>query len=94
MATGATHNYFGNDHWHELAPGLKRIEDATELRRRILLAFERAEMEENPDEREALMSFVIVGGGPTGVEMAGRSAGNSGTRKLSESVNKASRNPQ
>jgi len=71
VATGATHNYFGNDHWHDLAPGLKRIEDATELRRRILLAFERAEMEEDPERRAALMTFVIVGGGPTGVEMAG-----------------------
>ena len=71
VATGATHNYFGNDHWQKIAPGLKRIEDATELRRRILLAFERAEMEEDPDRRKALMTFVIVGGGPTGVEMAG-----------------------
>lgn len=71
IATGATHNYFGNEHWHRLAPGLKRIEDATELRRRILLAFERAEMEEDADRRAALMTFVIVGGGPTGVEMAG-----------------------
>jgi len=71
VATGATHNYFGNDHWHQFAPGLKRIEDATELRRRILLAFERAEMEDDPGRRAALMTFVIVGGGPTGVEMAG-----------------------
>jgi len=71
VATGATHNYFGNDDWHELAPGLKRIEDALELRRRILLAFERAEMEDDPARREAMMTFVIVGGGPTGVEMAG-----------------------
>ena len=71
VATGATHNYFGNDHWREFAPGLKRIEDATELRRRILMAFELAEMEENPDERDALMTFVVVGGGPAGVEMAG-----------------------
>lgn len=71
VATGATHNYFGNDQWRDIAPGLKRIEDATELRRRILLAFERAEMEEDPERRNALMTFVIVGGGPTGVEMAG-----------------------
>jgi len=71
VATGATHNYFGNEHWQEIAPGLKRIEDATEVRRRILLAFERAEMEEDPERRKALMTFVIVGGGPTGVEMAG-----------------------
>lgn len=71
VSTGATHNYFGNDQWRDIAPGLKRIEDATELRRRILLAFERAEMEEDPERRNALMTFVIVGGGPTGVEMAG-----------------------
>lgn len=74
VATGATHNYFGRDDWHDLAPGLKRIEDATELRRRILLAFERAEMEDDPERRKALMTFVIVGGGPTGVEMAGAMA--------------------
>lgn len=71
VATGATHNYFGRKDWHELAPGLKTIEDSTRLRRRILVAFERAEMEEDPEQRDALMTFVIVGGGPTGVEMAG-----------------------
>ena len=71
VATGATHNYFGKAHWHEMAPGLKTIEDSTELRRRILVAFERAEMEDDPSRRQALMTFVIVGGGPTGVEMAG-----------------------
>jgi len=71
IATGATHSYFGNDEWAEVAPGLKRIEDATHVRRRILLAFEKAEMSDDPDEREALLTFVIVGGGPTGVEMAG-----------------------
>ncbi|MCG5498920.1 NAD(P)/FAD-dependent oxidoreductase [Ectothiorhodospira variabilis] len=71
VATGATHNYFGKDHWQQWAPGLKRIEDAIELRRRILLAFEQAEMEEDIATREALMTFVVVGGGPAGVEMAG-----------------------
>ena len=71
VATGATHNYFGNDEWQRFAPGLKRIEDATDLRRRTLLAFERAENEEDPERRAALMTFVIIGAGPTGVEMAG-----------------------
>ena len=71
LATGATHAYFGNDHWEEHAPGLKSIEDALDIRRRILLAFERAELTEDPDERERLMTFVVVGAGPTGVEMAG-----------------------
>ena len=71
IATGATHNYFGHDEWQPFAPGLKRIEDATDLRRRILLAFERAEIEDDAERRTALMTFVIVGAGPTGVEMAG-----------------------
>ncbi len=71
VATGATHSYFSHDDWAKYAPGLKRIDDATLLRRRILLAFEKAEIEEDPDERERLLSFVIIGGGPTGVEMAG-----------------------
>jgi NADH dehydrogenase len=71
LATGARHAYFGHDEWKLLAPGLKRIEDATEIRRRILLAFERAESEADADERRRLMSLVIVGGGPTGVELAG-----------------------
>jgi NADH:ubiquinone reductase (H+-translocating) len=70
VATGAEHAYFGND-WSSYAPGLKTIDDATYLRRRILLAFERAETEPDPDERSRLLSFVVVGGGPTGVEMAG-----------------------
>jgi NADH:quinone reductase (non-electrogenic) len=70
IATGAEHAYFGND-WASYAPGLKTIDDATYLRRRILLAFERAETEPDPDERRRLLSFVVVGGGPTGVEMAG-----------------------
>jgi NADH dehydrogenase len=71
VATGATHHYFGNDKWAELAPGLKSIEDATEIRRKVLLAFERAERETDPAERARLLTFVVVGGGPTGVEMAG-----------------------
>ena len=71
LATGARHAYFGHDDWEVLAPELKRIEDATEIRRRILLAFEHAENETNPDERRRLMNLVIVGGGPTGVELAG-----------------------
>ena len=71
LATGATHHYFGNDPWAPLAPGLKTIEDATEIRRRILWAFERAEREPDPEQRRAWLNFVIVGGGPTGVELAG-----------------------
>jgi NADH dehydrogenase/putative oxidoreductase len=71
LATGATHSYFGKDHWAPYAPGLKRVEDAIEIRRRILTAFEHAEASDNPAEREALLTFLIVGGGPTGVELAG-----------------------
>lgn len=71
VATGATHSYFGRDDWERKAPGLKTLEDATEIRRRFLLAFERAEMEADPARRRALLTFVVVGGGPTGVEMAG-----------------------
>jgi NADH dehydrogenase FAD-containing subunit/uncharacterized membrane protein YphA (DoxX/SURF4 family) len=71
LATGASHSYFGRDEWAPFAPGLKRIEDATELRSRLLLAFERAETTEDPVEREALLTFLIVGAGPTGVELAG-----------------------
>jgi len=71
LATGARHAYFGHNDWAEFAPGLKTIDDATYLRRRILLAFERAENETDVDERRRLMTFVVVGGGPTGVEMAG-----------------------
>jgi NADH dehydrogenase len=71
IATGARHAYFGNDHWAAHAPGLKTIDDATYLRRRILLAFEKAETESDPLERRRLLNFVIVGGGATGVEMAG-----------------------
>lgn len=74
LATGARHAYFGHDEWERFAPGLKRIEDATEIRRRILLAFEQAECEAHEDERRRLMNFIVVGGGPTGVEMAGAMA--------------------
>jgi NADH:ubiquinone reductase (H+-translocating) len=71
LATGATHSYFGHDEWAEVAPGLKRIEDATRIRRRILIAFEQAEFATDAIERRRLLTFAIVGGGPTGVEMAG-----------------------
>ena len=71
LATGVRHAYFGHDDWEPFAPGLKRIEEATEIRRRILLAFEQAENETDADERQRLMNLVIVGGGPTGVELAG-----------------------
>lgn len=71
LATGATHHYFGHEDWARWAPGLKTIEDATGIRARILDAFERAERERDPAKREALLTFVIVGGGPTGVELAG-----------------------
>jgi NADH dehydrogenase len=71
IATGATHHYFGNDQWARLAPGLKTIEDATAIRGRVLLAFEQAERETDPEKRHQYLHFVIVGGGPTGVELAG-----------------------
>jgi NADH:ubiquinone reductase (H+-translocating) len=71
VATGARHAYFGRDEWEEVAPGLKRVEDATAIRRRLLLAFERAESEPDEAERRRLLNFVVIGGGPTGVEMAG-----------------------
>jgi NADH dehydrogenase len=71
VATGATHAYFGRDHWRAVAPGLKTLEDALEIRRRMLLAFERAEREPDPVRRQALLTFVVIGGGPTGVELAG-----------------------
>src|SRR5918993_5586668 len=71
VSTGARHSYFGHDEWAPFAPGLKTIDDATEIRRRILIAFEAAEREAVPHLREAWMTFVIVGGGPTGVELAG-----------------------
>jgi NADH:quinone reductase (non-electrogenic) len=71
LATGARHAYFGHDDWAHYAPGLKRIDDATAIRRRILLAFEKAETESDPGRRRTLLNFIVVGGGPTGVEMAG-----------------------
>ena len=71
VATGASHQYFGHDDWEKFAPGLKTVEDATHMRRRILLAFEAAEREPDPQKLHAWMTFVIVGGGPTGVELAG-----------------------
>jgi NADH dehydrogenase FAD-containing subunit/uncharacterized membrane protein YphA (DoxX/SURF4 family) len=71
LATGATHSYFGKDEWARFAPGIKRIEDALEIRRRILTAFERAEAARSEQDRKALLTFLIVGGGPTGVELAG-----------------------
>src|SRR5207248_348835 len=71
LATGARHSYFGHDDWEKLAPGLKSLEDAVELRRRILMAFEYAEKIEDEAARRAAMNFVIIGGGPTGLELAG-----------------------
>jgi NADH dehydrogenase len=71
VAAGATHAYFGHDGWRRTAPGLKTLEDALDIRRRVLIAFERAEREQDAARRQALLTFVVVGGGPTGVEMAG-----------------------
>lgn len=71
VAAGSSHQYFGHDEWEEFAPGLKTVDDATDIRRRILLAFETAEREPDPDKVRALLTFVIVGGGPTGAELAG-----------------------
>ena len=71
LATGARHAYFGHDEWEPFAPGLKTLEDGTTIRRRILLAFERAERESDPQRRDAQLTFVIIGAGPTGVELAG-----------------------
>ena len=71
LATGAQHNYFGNDHWERFAPGLKKIDDATEIRRRILMAFERAEIDGKTSDHKERLNFVVVGAGPTGVELAG-----------------------
>jgi len=71
LAPGARHSYFGHADWEPLAPGLKTLDDALEIRGRVLLAFERAERETDPDRRRALLTFVVVGGGPTGVELAG-----------------------
>lgn len=74
VATGATHAYFGHPEWAQVAPGLKTVEDATEIRRRFLLAFEAAEQEPDPEKRRGLLTFAVVGAGPTGVEMAGAMA--------------------
>ncbi|MEO1691053.1 MAG: NAD(P)/FAD-dependent oxidoreductase [Cyanobacteria bacterium J06631_6] len=71
VATGVSHHYFGNDQWQNDAPGLKTVEDALEMRRRIFMAFEAAEKETDPEKRQAQLTFVVVGGGPTGVELAG-----------------------
>ncbi|NKF31954.1 FAD-dependent oxidoreductase, partial [Pseudomonas sp. BGM005] len=71
LATGARHAYFGRDEWEPFAPGLKALEDATTIRRRLLLAFEKAELEADPERRKAMLTFSIIGAGPTGVEMAG-----------------------
>ena len=74
VAAGATHAYFGHDEWQAVAPGLKTLEDGLEIRRRVLLAFERAEVETDPDSRRRWLTMAVVGGGPTGVEMAGAMA--------------------
>jgi NADH dehydrogenase len=71
VATGAAHSYFGHDEWSRVAPGLKHLADATAIRRRLLLSFEQAEIETDPQRQQSLLTFVIVGGGPTGVELAG-----------------------
>src|SRR5512139_2122807 len=71
VATGSRHSYFGNNEWEPIAPGLKTIEDALDIRRRVFLAYEEAEREPDPEKREAWLNFVVVGGGPTGVELAG-----------------------
>ena len=71
VATGATHSYFGHDDWAPYAPGLKTLDDALEIRRRVLVAFERAERETDATKRAACLTFVVIGGGPTGVELAG-----------------------
>ena len=71
LATGARHSYFGRDEWETFAPGLKTLEDATTIRRRLLLAFEQAERETDPAARQALLTFAVIGAGPTGVELAG-----------------------
>jgi NADH dehydrogenase len=94
VAAGARHHYFGRPEWEPLAPGLKTIEDATEIRRRILLAFEAAERETDPEIRRAWLTFVVVGGGPTGVELAGAlgEIANDTLRKDFRSINPAEAN--
>jgi NADH dehydrogenase len=72
LAPGSRHSYFGHDEWEKVAPGLKSVEDGAEMRRRFLLAFERAERSESDAERDAYLTFVVIGGGPTGVELAGQ----------------------
>ena len=89
LATGARHAYFGHDEWEPFAPGLKTLEDATTLRRRILVAFERAEREKDPARRAALLTFVIVGAGPTGVEL-GRHHRRTGARHAARPTSAAS----
>src|SRR3989454_659456 len=84
LATGARHSYFGHSEWEAYAPGLKTIEDALEIRRRILLAFEMAERETDGERRRALLTYVIIGGGPTGVELAGAIAERSEERRVGE----------
>ena len=71
VAAGATHSYFGNDEWSAIAPGLKTLDDALAIRQRLLLAFEEAEREPNPVYQQRLLTYVLIGGGPTGVELAG-----------------------
>jgi NADH dehydrogenase len=71
LACGANHSYFGHEDWENFAPGLKTLEQATEIRRRVLLAFEQAEKESNPEKKKELLTFIVVGAGPTGVELAG-----------------------
>ncbi|MGE5601622.1 MAG: NAD(P)/FAD-dependent oxidoreductase, partial [Nitrososphaerales archaeon] len=71
VAAGSRDSYFGNEQWKPLAPGLKTIEEALDIRRRVFLAYEEAEREQDPEKREAWLNFVVVGGGPTGVELAG-----------------------
>jgi NADH dehydrogenase len=71
VAAGSTHSYFGNDAWEPMAPGLKTLADAFEIRRRVLVSFEAAEIESDPARRRALLTFAVIGAGPTGVEMAG-----------------------
>ncbi|WP_409479537.1 NAD(P)/FAD-dependent oxidoreductase [Pseudobdellovibrio sp. HCB154] len=87
LACGARHSYFGNNAWQEFAPGLKTLEQATEIRKRILSIYERAENEVNPEIRSTLLNFVVVGGGPTGVELAGAIADISRTVLLNDFKN-------
>jgi len=72
LATGARHSYFGRDEWESMAPGLKKIDDATGIRRRILTAFENAESTDDPEARRRFLTFVVIGGGPTGRRDGGR----------------------